>query len=152
MICQEVMKTDVQCIGPQTTVKNAAILMRDQNIGFLPVCDGQRRVLGTITDRDIAIRIVAADEASDQSVAKFLTPRMVACRSTDDLSYAEELMSQEKVSRIMCVDESGQLEGVLSLSDLSDVEHGTHASATLRNVSQREIRRSSQGAPPQPSA
>jgi CBS domain-containing protein len=140
MICQEVMKADVHCIGPQTTVRDAAITMRDQNIGFLPVCDDDGKVLGTITDRDIAIRVVAADEASNQTAAKFVTPRVVACRPTDDLSYAEELMSQEKVSRIMCINERGTLEGILSLSDIAEVEQGARASATLRNVSQREIR------------
>src|SRR5579884_2731435 len=142
MMCQEVMKTDVQCIGPQTTARQAAIIMRDRNIGFLPICDERRKVLGTITDRDLAIRVLAGGESADQPIVKFLTPRAVACRPSDDLTYAEELMSQEKVSRMLCINERDELEGVLSLSDIADVEPGSRAAATLRDVSQREIRTS----------
>jgi len=140
MTCQDVMKTDVKCISPQTTVEDAAVAMRDQNVGFLPVCDAARRVLGVMTDRDIAIRVVANREALAQPVEKFMTRKIVACRPGDDLGYAEELMSQEKVSRIMCVNEEGILQGIISLSDIAQREEGARASATLRNVSEREAR------------
>ena len=139
MLCQDV-KTDVKCVSPQTTVEDAAAQMREEDIGFLPVCDENRRVLGTITDRDIAIRVVAARQSPSQPVINFLTERVVSCRPTDDLGYAEELMSQEKVSRILCINERDQLEGVISLSDIAQVEEGARASATLRNVSERETR------------
>jgi len=68
-----------------------------------------------------------------------MTREVVACRPGDDLDYAQELMSQERVSRIMCIDESGELQGVISLSDLANIE-GERASATLRDVSDREVR------------
>lgn len=142
MMCQDLMKRDVQCIDTRTSVRRAAEILRDENIGFLPVCDEPRRVLGTITDRDIAIRVVAEGQDIDQPVAKFVSPRAIACRSKDDLAYAQELMSHEKVSRILCVNESDELEGVLSLSDIAQVEQGERASATLRNISEREIRAS----------
>ncbi len=51
MLCSEVMKTDVECVSPNTSVREAARKMRDNNVGFLPVCDGHMRVLGTVTDR-----------------------------------------------------------------------------------------------------
>jgi CBS domain-containing protein len=140
MMCQDVMKSAVKCVSPTTTVEDAAVMMRDEGIGFLPVCDAARRVLGTITDRDITIRAVASREATAQPLEKFMTRSIVACRSTDDLAYAQELMSQEKVSRIMCITADGVLEGVISLSDIAQLEDGARASATLRNVSDREAR------------
>ena len=51
MRCMDVMKPDVQTISPEDTVQTAARLMRDENVGFLPVCDAADRVLGTVTDR-----------------------------------------------------------------------------------------------------
>jgi CBS domain-containing protein len=140
MICEGLMNSDVTSVDPQTTAQQAALLMREEHIGFLPICDAQGRVLGTITDRDIAVRIVADNLPATEAVAKFMTPRVVACRATDDLSYALELMSQEKVSRILCVNDRGQLEGVISLSDIVEVDSSSKAASTLRNVSQREVR------------
>ena len=140
MLCQELMKTDVECIAPETTVKDAAARMREVNIGFLPVCDDTRKVLGTITDRDIVVRVVASGESPEQPVENFLSRRVVACRPTDSLVDAEELMSREKVSRILCINDRNELEGVFSLSDIAQIEDGARVSATLRSVTQRETR------------
>jgi CBS domain-containing protein len=140
MMCQDVMKSAVKCVAPTTTVEDAAVTMRDEGIGFLPICDAARRVLGTLTDRDITIRAVASREALGQPVEKFMTKHVVSCRPSDDLGYAQELMSQEKVSRIMCINMDGVLEGIISLSDIAQLPDGAAASATLRNVSDRETR------------
>ena len=140
MLCQELMKTDVECISPETTVEDAAARMREVNIGFLPVCDDACKVLGTITDRDIVVRVVASGESPQQAVENFLSWRVVACRPTDTLAVAEELMSQEKVSRILCINERNELEGVLSLSDIAQIEDSARVWATLRSVTQREAR------------
>ena len=140
MMCQDVMKSDVKCVSPLTTLEDAAIRMRDDGIGFLPICDAGRRVVGAITDRDITIRAFANHEAGSQPVERFMTRSVVGCRPGDDLAYALDLMSQEKVSRIMCLNEEGVLEGVISLSDIAQLEDGTlAASETLRNVSDREV-------------
>ena len=140
MLCQDLMKSTVKCVSPETTVEQAAEMMRDEGVGFLPVCEPDGHVLGTITDRDITIRAVAYHEPTDQPIERFMTPHVVSCRATDDLSYAEELMSQEKVSRIMCIGTDGTLEGVISLSDIAQIEDGAHATSTLRNICDREIR------------
>lgn len=140
MMCQDVMKSDVKCVSPTTTVEDAAVMMRDECVGFLPICEADGQVVGTITDRDIAIRAVAEGESMNQPIERFMTRSVVACRAGDDLRYAQELMSQEKVSRIMCVNEEGILEGIISLSDIAQLGDGAHASATLRDVSDREVR------------
>ena len=59
MLCQEIMKHPVKWVAQDDTARTAARVMREENIGFLPVCDRSGRVLGTVTDRDLAIRLVA---------------------------------------------------------------------------------------------
>jgi CBS domain-containing protein len=140
MRCETIMKRDVECITPQETVQDAARLMRDDRIGFLPVCDDSRKVLGTVTDRDLAMRVLAEGRAPSTRVEAVLTREVVACRPDEDLRHAEELMGRHQKSRIMCVDEQGRLVGVISLSDIAQKEKGTRASQTLREVSQREAR------------
>lgn len=140
MLCRDIMKRDVQCVTALTTVAQAAAIMRDEQIGFLPVCDEARNVIGTVTDRDIAIRVVAENEPLNQSIEPFMTTDVVACRSDDDLAIAQDLMGEMQVSRIVCLDEDGDLEGVISLSDIAQVGDGTDATATLRSVTVREAR------------
>jgi CBS domain-containing protein len=115
--------------------------MKQSKVGFLPVCqEGTRRVLGTLTDRDIVLRVVAAGESLQQPIDRFVTRRVVAVRSTDTLEDAQELMSEQKVSRIICISSGHELEGIISLSDIAQVEEGQRASATLRGISEREAR------------
>src|SRR5215813_230024 len=84
MMSGDLMKTDLECVSPKTTVAQAATRMKQANIGFLPVCDeGTRRVLGTLTDRDIVVRVVAAGESLQQPMERFFTRRVVGVRSTD---------------------------------------------------------------------
>jgi CBS domain-containing protein len=70
----------------------------------------------------------------------FMTPNVVACRSDDDLSIAQDMMGEMQVSRVVCVDEEGKLAGVISLSDIAQVGDGADATATLRSVTVREAR------------
>jgi CBS domain-containing protein len=138
MRCEEIMKRDVECVSPRDTVEDAASRMRQANVGFLPVCDQSNKVLGTLTDRDIAIRLVAARKPGSTHVEDVMTTEVVACRPEDDVREAENAMAQHQKSRIMCVDDGGRLVGVISLSDIAQHETGERASETLREVSERE--------------
>lgn len=140
MRCEEIMKRDVECLSPRNTIEDAALRMRDSNVGFLPVCDPSKKVLGTLTDRDIVVRCVAARAPMSTLVETVMTREVVACRPQDDIQRAEQLMAQHAKSRIMCLDENGRLVGVISLSDIAQVEDGARALDTLRQVSQREVR------------
>lgn len=137
MVCEELMKRQVECVSPQDSAEAAARRMRDENVGFLPVCDASKKVLGTITDRDIAIRLVASGKPPSAQVSDVMTNEVVACDPKDDISKAERLMGQNHKSRIMCIDDAGQLVGVISLSDLAQRDRD-HAAQTLQEVSQRE--------------
>jgi CBS domain-containing protein len=138
--CQDIMKRDIECLSSGASASDAARRMRDRNVGFLPVCDQSMKVLGTVTDRDIAIRLVAEELAPGTEVEWLMTREIVACDPRDDIQKAEELMGTHRKSRIMCVDEDGTLVGVISLSDIVKLDSGRAAAMTLRRVAERENR------------
>lgn len=140
MRCEEIMKRDVECLSPKDTAEAAAIRMRDQGVGFLPVCDPSGKVFGTLTDRDIVVRVLAGKKPGTTLVEHIMTKEVVSCRPQDDLQRAEQLMAQKHKSRIMCIDDNGRLVGIISLSDIAQHVDGARALETLRQVSEREVR------------
>jgi CBS domain-containing protein len=122
-----------------TPVKEAAQRMRDQNIGFLPVCDEQMCPIGTITDRHIAVRVVAEGYPASTPVETFITYEVISCSPEDDVSYARHLMAQNRVSRIICTNRKGRIEGIISLSDIASLD-AINAAQTLVDVAGRESR------------
>jgi CBS domain-containing protein len=137
MKCEDLMKRDTECVSPSETAQDAARKMRDQNVGFLPVCESNNRVVGTITDRDIAIRLVAEDQDAETPVSAIMTRDVVACRDSDEIERAVELMALNRKSRIICLDENDRLCGVISLSDLAQRAGAGHAVETMRRVTER---------------
>lgn len=139
MQCADLMKSDVECVSPETSIRDAARRMRDTNVGFLPVCDEWMRAVGALTDRDIAIRAVADNLPATTRVKDVLTSEVIACRPDDDIEYARDLMTRHQKSRIMCISNSGRIEGVISLSDIVQLDEQGGAQA-LRRISARESR------------
>jgi CBS domain-containing protein len=134
----ELMRREPQYVLSHDTCRTAARKMRDENIGFLPVCDADHRVLGTITDRDIAIRVVAGGLQAEAPVGDVMSREVVACHPEDDLARAEQLMAASQKSRLVVLDEQGRLEGVVSLSDVAEHD-AAHAADTIARVSKREM-------------
>ncbi|HEV8547539.1 MAG TPA: CBS domain-containing protein [Polyangiaceae bacterium] len=132
------MKSAIECVGPGDSAETAAQRMRDHNVGFLPVCNDELRVVGTLTDRDIALRVVAEHLPGGTPVETIMTRDIVACRPSDDIQHAEELMGLFRVGRILCTEEDGTLTGVLSLSDVAAHESSTRVAQTLKDVTLRE--------------
>jgi CBS domain-containing protein len=92
--------------------------MRAGNVRLLPVCDRLGNVLGAITDRDIAIRVVAEALPASTLVHEVMRRENVACGAQDELGKAEALMVLNKQLPVICVDELGRLEGLITLSDI----------------------------------
>lgn len=138
MRCDEVMATEVVAIGTQTTIEAAAETMRYHDVGFLAVCDESGVAIGALTDRDIVVKAVADRRDLLGPVSDIISRQVVSCAPHDELQEAERLMSEHQVSRILCVDNLGRPVGVISLSDIAEVESGVEASETLRAVSARE--------------
>jgi CBS domain-containing protein len=139
MYCEEIMKRNPVWLSPGDSVQLAARKMRDANVGFLPVCDpSSMKILGAITDRDIVVRLIAENRASSEPVSEAMSHDVVSCRASDDVTFAEQQMSEHKKSRILCTDATGRLVGVISLSDLAQVEEDKEVADTLREITERE--------------
>jgi CBS domain-containing protein len=138
MKCEAIMKRNVDIARPGETAEQAARLMREADVGFLPVCDESRHVLGALTDRDLALRVLADGRGPDTRVSDVFTREVVSCQAQDEVDRARELMAASQKSRIVCLDADGCLAGVISLSDLA--HQGLGAEETLREVSSREAR------------
>ena len=134
MLVREVMTSDVRTIEPGHTVRDAARLMDELNVGVLPVCL-DARLVGVITDRDIVVRSTAAGNApGEQSVQEILTSNVTTCRADEDVRLVLDRMSQLQVRRVPVVDGDRHVIGLLSLGDLAAGQaQGT--TETLRAIS-----------------
>jgi CBS domain-containing protein len=132
------MKKSVEFLRPEDTVQTAAQRMEYANVGFLPICDIGGRVLGTITDRDIAVRVATQDRRpSEVRVDSMMSKELVTCLPNEDVKQAEVRMGKNRKSRIIVTDELGNLKGVISLSDIAEADP-TNAGRTMRSVTARE--------------
>jgi CBS domain-containing protein len=138
MLCREVMKTGVAHCLETLSVQACAEIMREDNIGFLPVVDAEKQVVGIITDRDLAIRVLADDLPGDTLVGQVMTRDVRICRPDDELLAAEWKMSSTRKSRLVVADDQGHCVGVISLSDVAQADSRSRAGAVLRAVTRRE--------------
>jgi CBS domain-containing protein len=133
------MTKEVVSAAPTENVASVADKMRDRALGLVPVCDEVGRALGTITDRDLAIRVLSERRDPSRTRAEEVMSRdLVTCRPDDLVSVAERLMARHKKSRILCTEVSGRLVGVISLSDLAEHADATRATQVLREIAHRE--------------
>jgi CBS domain-containing protein len=116
---QDVMSTRPRCVSPDTPVTEAAELMESEDVGSLPVLEGDE-LAGMITDRDIVIRAIArGKDPRGMPVREVSTRDVVAIRGDEDLSEALKLMASHQVRRLPVVDESNHLVGVLAQADVA---------------------------------
>lgn len=138
--CKEVMRHAVQRVREDETVRAAADRMREYDVGFLPVCDAEGHLVGVVTDRDLVLRVLAVDgRTSETLVRDVMTTHPISCRPEDPLREAERLMEQHRKSRVAVADASGQVLGVLSLTDITPFERPARLARTLYAVATRRF-------------
>jgi len=121
MKANDIMTPQPVTVTPDTPIDEAARLMKDQNVGMLPVveAEGSKQLVGVITDRDIAVRHVAEGHASsDCAVREAMTAHVSTCTPDTDLSEVMDVMGREQVRRIPIVDERGSLVGIVAQADI----------------------------------
>ena len=135
MKVSEVMTREVQTIRPDQPVQEAASFMLSADAGSIPVTDGDR-LLGMITDRDIAVRGVAKGRGPDTPVRELMSNDVVCARLDEDCADVANKMSEAQVRRLPVIDEQDRLCGIVSLGDLARETKGESAHEALEGVSQ----------------
>src|SRR3954452_4524572 len=118
MKVSEVMTRDVQTVRPDQTAREAASFMLSADAGAIPVTDGDR-LIGMITDRDIAVRGIAKGYGPDTPVRELMTNDMICARDDEDVEDVASKMSEAQVRRLPVIDQDERLCGIVSLGDLS---------------------------------
>jgi len=137
MQLKDVMTTDVQLTDPTAKLKEAAIAMREGDFGLLPV-GANDRLVGTITDRDIAVRAVAeGKDPNTTTVSDVMSKGIHYCFEDQSLEEAAQMMSEAQVRRLPVLNRDKRLVGIVALADLA-LESGARQPAgdALTGVSQ----------------
>lgn len=115
---KDVMSRDVKVIGPEMTIREAARMMCDGNFGMMPVGDNER-MIGAISDRDIAIRAVAEGKDPGTTVREIMSAGIRWAYDDDTVERAAKLMSEHQVRRLPVVDHDHRLVGIVALGDFA---------------------------------
>jgi CBS domain-containing protein len=130
-------------IAPAVTCRLAdpadlcAYLMKQLNIGFLPVVDDEGRLAAVVTDRDLATRVLGSGRGPSTAVSAVATRPVLTCRADDELSLAEEALAHARVDRLVVVEDDRPV-GVVSVADLAEAEDASRFSFLYREIVTRE--------------
>ena len=115
----QVMSDRPRCVTPETLVSEAAQLMESDDIGSLPILDGEQ-LAGMVTDRDIVVRAVAkGKDPRGMPVSEVASSELITIHANDDLADALRLMASQQVRRLPVVDEDNRLVGILAQADIA---------------------------------
>ena len=133
MQVQEMMTPNPASVTPEDTAQDTARMMRENNCGSLPVVDNQRsmRLVGVVTDRDLAIRGLAEGKGADTRISELMSRDPSCCSPDTDVRELERIMAERQVRRVPVVDSTGRCVGIVSQADLALSKGGV--------VSDREI-------------
>jgi len=129
----EVMTTDVETVTADQSAREAAAFMLRADAGSIPVCEGDK-VIGMITDRDIAVRGIAEGRGPDTPVSELMSDGIVCAREGEDVETVARRMSDEQVRRLPVLDAEERLIGIVSLGDLAREAKGETAQEALEGV------------------
>lgn len=138
--CEDLMTPNPICCLPSDNVTSVAEIMKRENIGSIPVIENHqtRKLIGIITDRDLALRIVG--EGRDPKYARVeavMTREVVACQADDDLQKALEAMSKHQVRRVLIVNNECQIVGIIAQADVATrVNQPEKTAEVVKDISQ----------------
>lgn len=139
MKAQEIMTKDPRVVTPETPVQEAARLMQSEDTGVLPVVESMqsRRLVGVVTDRDLALRVVAEGKVSAQ-VRDAMSSGVKTAKPGDNVKDVMALMASEQVRRIPIVDDAGTVVGIVSQADVVREADDKRAEQTIEAISRPE--------------
>ena len=132
---QEAMTSNPTAITPDTTVQEAARLMKTEDVGALPVVE-DGRLTCVVTDRDLAVRGVAEGLAAETAVRELASKNVATIDPQQSLEEAARLMAEHQVRRLPVVEEDGRLVGMLAQADVAQAGHDTLTGEVVQKISQ----------------
>lgn len=134
MKIKDIMTPHAECISPEMSLSAAANLMRNAEIGFLPICENDR-LIGSVTDRDIVIRGVAEGREMDGTpVRAIMSPKIVYIFEDQDVEEAVRLMEVRQIRRLAVLNENKRLVGIISLGDVASAVGTNLSGEALREI------------------
>lgn len=130
-----VMTSNPATCNVNTLVRDVAQMMLEHDCGQIPVIDDQGRPLGVVTDRDIAVRVVARGGDGTATAGDAMTSPIKTVRTDSDLKDCVSLMEEAQVRRVPVVDESGKLAGIVALADIALAGKSRATAEVVREVS-----------------
>ena len=116
---QEVMTSNPRTCSADGTIVEAARLMKDEDVGIIPIVDGEK-LIGTITDRDIAVKLVAeGKDPQSTTVREIASTNLVTIDPQQNLDEALRLMAKHQIRRLPVVEEDGKLIGIVAQADVA---------------------------------
>ncbi len=141
--CNEVMTSNPVCCLPNDLVVKAAILMRSENVGSVPVIESEntRKLVGIVTDRDLVMKVMAeGKDPKTTKVAVVMTAEVVSHLSEDDFQKAMDSMSKNQLRRIPILDKDGKILGIISQADVATrVDKPERTAKMVKEISQSRI-------------
>ncbi len=137
MKISEIMTRNVEVARPEDSLRTVAQSMADLDVGSLPVCDGER-LLGMITDRDIAVRAVARGLDGSTPVTEVMTADVEYAFDDDDLEEVSDKMAAKQIRRLPVVNRDKRLVGIVALADLAREDKDKRVGETVEQISQPE--------------
>ena len=136
--CREIMTADVKTASAEATLRHVAEMMREGDVGSVPIVDGER-LIGIITDRDIVVRAVADGKTPETPVSEVMTTEIFSMRPDDFVFEAIRLMGDRQIRRVPVVDEDGRLAGIIAMADIAlETEDQREIAETLEDISSGE--------------
>lgn len=137
MNVSECMSTDVRTCSPDTSLRDAARTMKEIDAGFLPIAEADR-LIGMVTDRDMAVRGLAQGLGPGTAVREVMTPETCYCYADEDVEDVARQMGDMQVRRMPVMDRNKRLVGVVSLGDISrmDAEGSNCSGRALSEIAQ----------------
>ncbi len=135
MKVSEAMTRDVRVARPDQTIQDAARLMAEVDTGVLPIGENDR-LIGMITDRDIAVRGVAEGKGPQTSIREVMTEHVHYCFEDEDTDHVTQKMADSQVRRLPVLNRDKRLVGILSLGDLAVMQGGRPAGEALSGISE----------------
>lgn len=132
---QEAMTANPTTIAPSTSAREAARLLASENVGSLPIVEDDRLV-GVVTDRDLAVRVLAESRDAETPVGEIASTDLVTIDPQQSLEEAARLMADHQLRRLPVCEEDGRLVGILAQADLAQSGHDSLTGETVQQISQ----------------